>query len=278
MKINEIIQKKYKFNNSEDTLSQLEKELLIANVLRLERSYILTHPEHEVSSTEVEKIERDIQRRQNHEPIAYILGYKEFFGLKFKVTSSTLIPRPETEALVEKTLEYIKNSKKDRLKILEVGTGSGCIPISIIHDLIKTNFQKNINITAIDISEDALQVARENAEKLILNSQFSISNTQHTQTDISHLIPDTSLVFSQADILSQDIQNKLNRVGFDLIISNPPYIKSSQISSLMSDVKDFEPRLALDGGVDGDIFYKAIRNIKADRYIFEDMNGDLMVY
>lgn len=278
MKINEIIQKKYKFNNSEDTLSQLEKELLIANVLRLERSYILTHPEHEVSSTEVEKIERDIQRRQNHEPIAYILGYKEFFGLKFKVTSSTLIPRPETEALVEKTLEYIKNSKKDRLKILEVGTGSGCIPISIIHDLIKTNFQKNINITAIDISEDALQVARENAEKLILNSQFSISNTQHTQTDISHLIPDTSLVFSQADILSQDIQNKLNRVGFDLIISNPPYIKSSQISSLMSDVKDFEPRLALDGGVDGDIFYKAIRNIKADRYIFENMNGDLMVY
>ena len=168
----------------------------------VDRTFIITHPEQEVNVLALEGL---LQRRENGEPLAYILGYREFFGRRFRVDSNVLIPRHETEVLVETALEF----EKDVCSVLDIGTGSGCIAITLKLD------RPYWEVWATDISSSALQVARENAETL--------------GADIS---------FRHSDLLRQ-----LDGEKFDLIISNPPYIGREE--ELSREVKDFEPDSAL---------------------------------
>ena len=164
-----------------------------------------------------------INRRMVNEPVAYITGTKEFMSLEFDVEPGILIPRPETEHIVEYVIEQnIKNAK-----VLDICTGSGAIAVSIAHYL------KDCTVTAVDISDKSIEVATKNALK--------------------------NNVSDRCKVLKADALKKLPfETQFDIVISNPPYIKSEDVLSLEKDVKDFEPRLALDGGDDGLMFYKKI--------------------
>ena len=200
----------------------LEAEILLAHALGMKRIDLYLKFENELNQADLEKFRSYILRRKSHEPTAYIIGTRQFMSMEFQVTKDTLIPRPETEILVE-LAEQAAEKKNDAVEILDIGTGSGAIAVSVAK-LIPA-----ARVTAIDISAEALAVAENNALK--------------------HGVADR-ITFEQADIVPAD-KNKL----FDLIISNPPYIMTDAISGLASEVKDFEPRGALDGGKDGLKYY-----------------------
>lgn len=175
-----------------------------------------------------------LNRRLQHEPMAYLLGHKEFMSLDFLVTPDVLIPRGDTECLVE---ELIQRYQNQALHFLEIGTGSGCISVSLAYYL------PNATITAIDISEEALSIAAQNAAVHKVNSQITF--------------------------LKQDIRKEFPKGTFSCIVSNPPYIESEVIDTLSPDVKQFEPLLALDGGTDGLDFYRRIISVASSR-LFDD--------
>lgn len=179
-------------------------------------------PFYEFSCNEVDKIENAIKLRLSHIPLAYIFGKTYFYGREFKVNSSTLIPRMDTEVLVDNVIREIKGSSKSP-SILDIGTGSGIIAITL-------KKETNSTVTAVDISKSAIEVARENAENL-----------------------GAEITFIQSDLF----QN-LNGLKFDILVSNPPYIKTSVIKSLDKEVRLNEPLLALDGGENGLFFYQKI--------------------
>ena len=156
-----------------------------------------------------------ISRRSKKEPIAYILKTKQFWSTKFQLNASTLIPRPATALMVENLIKIYKNQKID---ILDVGTGSGCILISLLSEL------KNSTGTGVDISKKALSVAKKNANLHNLDCKIKFYN--------------------------RDLINIYNK-KYDLIVSNPPYVKSIDIKNLAEDIRNFEPKIALDGGNDG---------------------------
>jgi release factor glutamine methyltransferase len=195
-------------------------------------------PEKELSSIEIEKFESAIHRLSLHEPIQYIIGETEFLGLKFKVDEHVLIPRPETEELVQWLLDDIRESKNpSNLKILDIGTGSGCIAISLAKNL------PNAEIFALDISEKALKTAKENAglNKVKVN-------------------------FIQADILNLEaLAGK-----FDIIVSNPPYVREMEKTEMHRNVLENEPDLALYvKDTDPLIFYKKITKLAEESLIKE---------
>ena len=167
-----------------------------------------------------------LSRRSKFEPIAYILGEKEFWSKKFWVTKDTLIPRPETELLVEKILKIYFGKK---ISILDIGTGSGCIIISLLCDLPKSTG------VGIDISKNAILTAKKNALKYKL--------------------------FNRLKLINKSLDNIFEK-KFDLIVSNPPYIKRKDIKHLSEDIKKYEPIMALDGGNDGlDLLKKLFTNL-----------------
>ena len=171
-----------------------------------------------------------IERRKKREPIAYIIKKKEFFSLPFFINSNSLIPRPETELLVEKILSIYKNKKPF---ILDVGTGSGCIILSLLDKM------PNARGVGLEISKDTIKIAKINAKKVLKNHIFKVK-FEHSS-----------------------IQNFYSKKHFDIIISNPPYIPTYEIKNLSDDVKNFEPKLALDGGKDGlDVIKKVIYKSK----------------
>jgi release factor glutamine methyltransferase len=185
------------------------------------KARLLTHPELEPTPAQAERYHSYLKRRQALEPISYILGEKEFMGLKFVVDCRVLSPRPDTETLVE---EAIKVATKEGLSsFLDVCTGSGCVAVSI------ASFLKGAKAFASDISPGALDVARENARR-----------------------NNVSVTFCQSDLFEKISGN------FDLIVSNPPYIKRGMLDSLPSTIKLHEPRIALDGGIDGLDFHRAL--------------------
>ncbi|MEQ1584394.1 MAG: peptide chain release factor N(5)-glutamine methyltransferase [Cyclobacteriaceae bacterium] len=166
-----------------------------------------------------------LTRINNHEPIQYILGEEIFYGRKFKVNPSVLIPRPETELLVDKIKSFAHQSKNKTLRILDIGTGSGCIAISLALEI------PGLVVTAVDVSEDALACAKQNATSLM-----------------------APVNFLRLDILNEEITSQ-----FDLIVSNPPYISKEEISTIRRNVLDYEPHLALFApGRDPLVFYKVI--------------------
>ena len=211
--------------------SKLDSELLLAKVLKKKREEILINLEQKICSKHIYIYKDLIFRRSLNEPLAYIMGEKEFWSKNFSVSKDTLIPRPETELMVEKLIRIFKEKK---ISILDIGTGSGCILISLLSEL-KTSKGKGI-----DISKKALLIAKKNAERLG--------------------------VLNKLRFLNKSINTKFNQ-KFDLIVSNPPYIKSNDIRNLKEDIKRFEPRIALDGGNDGlDLIKKVIYK---SRYILK---------
>ena len=205
----------------------LDSEILLSKCLNTSREKILINLEQKINEKALADFNEYLIRRSRKEPIAYLLGEKEFWSKKFFVNKDTLIPRPETELLVEKLAVIFKNK---RVNILDIGTGSGCIIISLLSEL------KNSTGIAVDISRKATMVARENARKFKLSDRVRFLNKSF-----------------------EDLYGK----KFDLIVSNPPYIKRNDIKNLSDDIKKFEPRMALDGGNDGlDLIKKVIYKSK----------------
>ena len=207
--------------------SQIDSEILLSNVLGKTRENILINLDKKVSGDEILKFNDFIERRSMKEPIAYILKEKEFWSKDFVVNKSTLIPRPETELMIEKLIKIYYGKK---ILILDIGTGSGCILISLLSEL------KNSNGIGVDISKKALEIAKINALK----------------HKVHHKLRFEKKCFSK-------IFNK----KFDLVVSNPPYINQRKINKLDDDIKKFEPLIALNGGNDGlDVITKVIYKAK----------------
>jgi len=212
-----------------------ESGSLLAHVLSRDRTFILSHADDSISEEQLERFRSSLEWRARGKPLQYITGHQEFFGLDFEVTGDVLIPRPETELLVETALKLVSNSGAAPL-ICDVGTGSGCIAITLLHELQKLHNRPDARAVAIDISEPALAIARRNAARYLLTER------------ISFVVSDC---FAALDHPNHGKPRNEDRQLFDLIVSNPPYVTDSAISDLQREVRDFEPRLALEAGADG---------------------------
>jgi release factor glutamine methyltransferase len=189
----------------------------------VKKEYLIVNNKLIISEKIMKKYDIAIKRRINREPVAYIIGKKEFWSEDFIVNRETLVPRPETELLIYKVIDFFKYR---RINILDIGTGSGCILLSILKEL---NFSRG---TGIDISSKAIQIAKVNSKNLNL-----VNRSKFEVCDLS----------------------KYNFGKYDLIVSNPPYISSQDIKNLNKDVINYEPRIALEGGADGlDLIKKVI--------------------
>ncbi len=209
---------------------RLDAEILLAFLLRISRVYLMTHHERELSDVEWDKFQEVIAKRKTGYPISYITGVKEFYGRDFSVQEEILIPRPETEHLIEFIVEWAKTHPVET--IIDIGAGSGAIGITLGLELPHTR------VLATDISKMAVYMATENAEN-------------------HHLMRYLVLLGNLDEPLqSLELQEKV-----DVLVSNPPYIPKREIDELMSDVRDFEPHLALDGGEDGLDFYRELVKI-----------------
>ena len=228
MKAFEIIKIGSKFlKENKIPSSILDSEILLSKTLNKTREEILTNIDQKIDKKKVLLFKKYLQRRSKNEPIAYILGEKEFWSSTFYVNNNTLIPRPETELLVDKLLEFYKNKN---ISILDIGTGSGCIIVSLL-----INLKKSIGF-GVDISKNAISIATKNSIKHKLANRIKFS--------------------------TQSFEKIFNK-KFDLIVSNPPYIERKDIKNLSDDIKKYEPRMALDGGNDGlDLIRKVIYKSK----------------
>jgi len=190
---------------------------LLALAIRKDKTFLYAHPEHELDESDVARFESMLERRADREPLQYISGVQEFYGLDFEVTPDVLIPRPETEMVVEKAIEIIGDAPG---RFCEIGIGSGCIAVSILRNCPKAR------AVGLDISDAALRVASRNAERHDLASRLDL-------------------------IVSDVFDDLADRDEFDLIVSNPPYVPARDIDGLQVEVRDFEPHVALTDGSDG---------------------------
>ena len=205
----------------------LDSEILLSKTLNKTRENILINLDQKINTKNILAYKEYLKRRSNNEPLAYILGEKEFWSKKFYVNKGTLIPRPETELLIDKILKIYQEKK---ISILDIGTGSGCIIISLLSGL------KNSSGIGVDISKYAILTAKKNALKYRLTKRVKFINKSF---------------------------NNIFFKKFDLIVSNPPYIDCKDIKNLSDDIKRYEPRIALDGGNDGlDLIKKVIYKSK----------------
>ena len=205
---------------------RLEARLLVSYVLNMDYNDIYLRDDFEISDTQNRKIDKLILRRKQGEPISKIIGKKDFWDLTFIDTVNNLSPRPDTETLIE----AVFNKAEEGANILDIGTGSGCIIITLLSNLQKSHG------TTIDISSDAIKVAEQNAK---LN------------------MVDNRLEFINESIFEHNFEGK----KFDIITSNPPYIPTKDIENLDTDVKEYDPLIALDGGDDGLDFYRGLSKI-----------------
>ena len=203
-----------KKNNISSAL--LDSELLLSKVIKKDRKFILLN-----SKKKLDQIDQDIftdlvLKRSRGKPLAYLTGIKSFWKYNFRVNDKVLIPRPDTEIIIEQVLKIYKN--KDYLNFLEVGVGSGCIALSILKE------KKSFLGTGVDLSQDCIEICRYNAKKLGVNTRIKL--------------------------LKSDVDNLIFR-KYDLIVSNPPYIKKFDLNKLNREVINYEPKMALDGGLEG---------------------------
>lgn len=207
--------------------ARLDARLLVGRVLGGGAEKVLSEGARALSATEAAQLETLVNRRANREPMSHILGAREFWSLDFKVTSATLTPRPDTEILIETALDLASRPVR---RVLDLGTGTGCILLALLSEW------PDARGVGVDASGDALAVARHNAETLGLAARAR---------------------FAAADWRDED---SLATLGgpFDVVVSNPPYIPAGDIAALEADVRDYEPRAALDGGADGLDAYRAI--------------------
>ena len=210
--------------------ASIDTQLLAAFVLGQSRTYVLTYPEIELTPAQEQEFQTLIERRYLHEPVAYLVGSCEFMALTFTVNKHVLIPRADTEALVETAISEV-NARGIR-SALEIGVGSGCIAVSLAVNC------PAIHITAVDISEHAIDVARANA--------------------ITHGVDDR-VTFVHGDIFDDNLIGNLAAYGpFEMLLSNPPYISAAEMTELPPNVRGYEPHAALLGGPDGLSFYREI--------------------
>ena len=197
---------------------RMNAEVLLMFVLGVHRAFVYAHPERELTAEEETRYDEALAQRATGMPSQYITGHQEFWGLDFVVSPAVLIPRPETEHLVETVLELAREVA--RPKIVDVGTGSGCIALALAHEL------KGAEVYAIDVSAEALEVARANAARLQL---------------------DRRVQFMQSNVL----EALVNTSDFDFVVSNPPYVGFNEADKVQKSVRDFEPRAAVFAGEQG---------------------------
>ncbi|MDC0566088.1 peptide chain release factor N(5)-glutamine methyltransferase [Candidatus Pelagibacter sp.] len=203
--------------------AKLDSEILMAKALGKKREYIILNNDKIIKEQNLKYFKKLVHERATRKPIAYLLNKKFFWKSEFYVNKNTLIPRPDTEIIIEQILKVTKN--KNYLRILDIGVGSGCILLSILKE------KKNFYGSGIDISKNSLEISKINAKKLFVEERVKLY---------------------KSDV------DKFTQGKYDLIVSNPPYIKRNDLKYLESDVLKFEPKLALDGGLDG---LSVIRNV-----------------
>ncbi len=192
-----------------------EAILLLAFALQKDKTFLIAHSEYKLSTEEENRFQEFLQRRAHREPFQYITGNQEFYGLDFQVTPDVLIPRPETELIVENAIKLLP----EKARFCEVGIGSGCISVAILHNV------KTAHAVGLDISENALQVADKNAKR--------------------HKVSD------RLQLKISDVFEVLKNEKFDLVVSNPPYIPRRDFKILQAEVREFEPTIALTDGKNG---------------------------
>ena len=227
MLVNEAIAfAEQELKRSNNLNSRLDSEILVSHLINIPRESIYSKLKENLSSSKAEELQKLVSRRVKKEPIAYILNNKEFWSTNFYVDRSVLIPRPETEVLIDLILSQI-NNKNNYFNILDIGTGSGCILVSLLKELTKA---KGIGI---DKSSKAIAVAKKNSTSQHVDSRSSFKNI--------------------------NLENIKFDKKFDLIVSNPPYLPDVSLKNLNLDIKLYEPKIALQGGVQGvDFLYKII--------------------
>ena len=224
-----------KLQKASDLDATVDAWLLAEEVLGITRVQYFINPQRLVNKEDADKFFKFIDMRCNKIPLQHITGKQEFMGLSFNVNEDVLIPRQDTELLVEMVLNYLKQKiQGNNVDVLDMCTGSGCIAISI------KKLAENVDVTAVDLSQNALKVAIDNAKQL-----------------------DAKVTFIESDLF-ENVSGK-----YDIIVSNPPYIRKSDIETLMEEVKNHEPMMALDGDEDGLIFYKKISE-KLKEYLSND--------
>ncbi|WP_326907550.1 peptide chain release factor N(5)-glutamine methyltransferase [Sedimentibacter sp. MB31-C6] len=206
----------------------LDVQLILSYLLKKDRIYLHLNKDEEVDAEVSNLFYRMVEKRDRGYPLQYMIKSQEFMGLKLYIQEGVLIPRPDTEILVEKIIKFVNNSnlKNKQLKVLDIGTGSGAIAVSLAHFLAKAD------VTAIDVSDIALQTAEIN------KNNHNLKNMRVIKGDI----------FEKLEVYDK----------FDIVVSNPPYIENNIIDKLPLEVSNYEPRLALDGGLDGLDFYRQI--------------------
>ena len=209
--------------------AQLDTEILMAKALGKNREYIILNHDKVLNNKDLEYFKKLVHERATRKPIAYLLNKKFFWKSEFYVNKNTLIPRPDTEIIIEQILKVTKN--KNYLQILDIGVGSGCILLSVLKE------RKNFYGIGIDISKNSLEISKLNAQKLLVSERVK---------------------FYESGV------DKFVKGKYDLIVSNPPYIKNSNLKYLESDVLNFEPKLALDGGIDGLSVIRKVINKSSD--------------
>ena len=221
-----------------------EAALLLEHVIARDRTFLITHAETALASADVRRLRELVERRAAGEPAQYITGHQEFYGLDFEVTPEVLIPRPETELLVEKALELLDEMSLATPVICDVGTGSGCVPVAILHERLETR------AVGLDLSLPALRVAARNGVRHKVRERLSLV---------------ASDCFAALDS---------RRARFSMIVSNPPYIAEDALAGVQREVRDHEPRLALTPGGDG---LRLIRRLLLDAPPFLEGRGYLLM-
>ena len=209
--------------------ANIDSEILMSNVIKKDRNYILMNLNKTLSKKNLENFNQLVKQREKGKPIAYLTGKKDFWKYEFEVSQDTLIPRPDSELIVEYILKYTKNRSK--LNILDIGVGSGCLLLSVLKE------RNNFYGVGIDINQKCINICKKNTLNL------NISNRTK---------------FFKSDI------DKFNCGKYDLIVSNPPYINKLDLQYLEKDVIDFEPKIALDGGLDGISVIRKVINKSSD--------------
>jgi release factor glutamine methyltransferase len=234
----------------------LAAELLLMHALDCDRTSLYTHPEDEIPAATLEKFQALVAERSGGTPTQYLIGKQEFWGLNFEVTPAVLIPRPETEHIIEVTLKRLGPSRKNApLQIADIGTGSGCIAVALTHEFPQAK------IFATDISREALEVAKRNAAR-----HNAANRVQFIESDLFEVFRDEETISTQLGARSRNpaspdkntgwqpaLQNQMPQ--FDLIVSNPPYIPLGEAPQLQREVRAHEPAVSLFAGEDGLAIY-----------------------
>jgi len=218
---------------------QLDCEILLSNSIKRDKKHIILNPKELLDSEQLNKFKSLIDRRKKGEPIAYLINKKEFWKDEFFVNKDVLIPRPDTELIIEQVLKIY--SKESQLQVLDIGTGSGCILLSILKERL------NFYGTGIDISKKSINISKYNAKQLNLTNRVKFFNSSVDNFKIGK---------------------------YDLIVSNPPYIESLNLKYLEKDVVNFEPKLALSGGFDG---FSKIRKVISKASVLIKKNGKFVL-